>query len=161
NQCLHNLDVLQWLCGMPARLRGFCQLGRFHQIEVEDSVTAYLEWASGATGTFISSTGEAPGTNRLEIVGTRGRLGLQKDRLTFARNDQDMIEFSKSAAKGFSKPETTECQIAFGNAVLPHAIMVQNFVNAILDGEALIAPGDQGLHSVELANAIVFSSLIG
>src|SRR5206468_8624474 len=72
NQCPHNLDVLQWLCGMPARVRGFCQLGRYHQIEVEDNVTAYLEWPNGATGVFVSSTGEAPGTNRFEIVGTRG-----------------------------------------------------------------------------------------
>src|ERR1051325_6465272 len=70
NQCLHNLDTLQWICGMPNRLHGFCQFGRFHKIEVEDSVTAYLEWANGATGSFISSTGEEPGTNRFEIAGT-------------------------------------------------------------------------------------------
>ena len=57
NQCLHNLDALQWLCGMPSRIRGFCQFGRFHNIEVEDNVTAYLEWRNGATGAFISSTG--------------------------------------------------------------------------------------------------------
>ena len=62
---------------MPARVRGFCQLGRFHHIEVEDNVTAYLEYANGATGTFVSSTGEAPGTNRFEIVGTRGKVVLE------------------------------------------------------------------------------------
>ena len=61
NQCLHQLDMLQWLCGMPARVRGFCQLGRYHNIEVEDNITCYLEWANGATGVFVSSTGEAPG----------------------------------------------------------------------------------------------------
>jgi len=61
NQCLHNLDVMQWLLGMPARVRGFCQLGRFHNIEVEDNVSAYFEFRNGATGTFVSSTGEAPG----------------------------------------------------------------------------------------------------
>src|SRR6478752_4392547 len=76
NQCLHQLDMLQWLCGMPARVRGFCQLGRFHNIEVEDNVAAYLEYPNGATGTFVSSTGEAPGTNRFEIVGTRGKILL-------------------------------------------------------------------------------------
>ena len=76
NQCLHNLDMLQWLFGMPSRARGYCQIGRFHDIEVEDNVTAYLEWDSGATGTFISSTGEAPGTNRLEIIGSKGKLVL-------------------------------------------------------------------------------------
>src|SRR6476659_9959205 len=133
NQCLHNLDVMQWLLGMPATVRGFCQLGRFHQIEVEDNVSAYLEWSNGATGNFISSTGEAPGTNRLEIVGTRGKLVLENDRLMFARNDVDMIEFSKSAKQGFVKPQITESEVAFENAVAPHSMMVQNFVDAILD----------------------------
>ena len=161
NQCLHNLDTLQWLCGMPARLRGFCQLGRFHQIEVEDNVTAYLEWANGATGSFISSTGEAPGTNRLEIVGTRGTLVLENNKLTLARNAVDMLEFSRTATQGFVKPEAKVEEIQFANAEVPHAIVTQNFVNAILDGEPLIAPGAEGIHSVELANAMVFSSLLG
>jgi predicted dehydrogenase len=161
NQCLHNLDTLQWLCGMPSRVRGFCQLGRFHQIEVEDSVTAYCEWSEGATGTFVSSTGEAPGTNRFEIVGTQGTLVLENNKLIFTRNATDMIEFSKTAGQGFVKPETRVEEIPFENAILPHATMVQNFVNAILDGEPLIAPGEEGIHSVELANVVVYSSLLG
>src|SRR5208282_2967535 len=105
NQCLHQLDMLQWLLGMPARVRGFCQLGRFHKIEVEDNVTIYMEWPNGATGTFISSTGESPGTNRFEIVGARGTLVLENNKLTFTRNKTDMIEFSKIAKQGFVKPE--------------------------------------------------------
>lgn len=161
NQCLHNLDTLQWLCGMPARVRGFCQLGRFHQIEVEDSVTAYWEWANGATGTFISSTGEAPGVNRLEIVGTRGTLVLENGKLFFTRNEADMIEFSRAARQGFVKPAAQTVEIPFENAAAPHAALVQNFVNAILDGEPLIAPGAEGIHSVELANVMVYSSLLG
>jgi predicted dehydrogenase len=161
NQCLHNLDTLQWLCGMPKRVRGFCQLGRFHQIEVEDNVTAYLEWANGATGSFISSTGEAPGTNRFEIVGTKGTLVLEHNRLAFARNGADMLEFSRTATQGFVKPEARNEDISIANATVPHAIMVQNFVNAVLDGEPLIAPGEEGINSVELANAMVYSSLLG
>ncbi len=160
NQCLHNLDTLQWLVGMPKRARGFCQLGRFHQIEVEDSVTAYLEWANGATGVFLSSTGEAPGTNRFEIVGTMGRLVMENSKLDFTRNEQDMIEFSQTAKQGFVKPDVWNVEIPFENAAIPHAIMVQNFVNAILDGEPLIAPGPEGIHSVELANVMVYSSLL-
>jgi predicted dehydrogenase len=160
NQCLHNLDVMQWLLGMPSRVRGFCQLGRFHQIEVEDNVSAYFEYAHGATGTFVSSTGEAPGTNRFEIVGTRGKLVLERDKLSFTRNDADMVEFSRTAKMGFAKPEVWNVEIPFENAANPHAILVQNFVNAILDGEALIAPGEEGIHSVELANVILFSSLL-
>jgi predicted dehydrogenase len=159
NQCLHNLDVMQWLLGMPSRVRGFCQLGRFHHIEVEDNVSAYLEFANGATGMFVSSTGESPGTNRFEVIGTRGKLVLEKDKLSFTRNDADMLEFSKTAKAGFARPDIWNVDIPFENAANPHAILVQNFVNAILDGEPLIAPGAEGIHSVELANAILFSSL--
>ncbi len=161
NQCLHNLDAMQWLLGMPARVRGFCQLGRFHQIEVEDNVSAYLEYANGATGTFVSSTGESPGTNRFEIVGTRGKLLLEADKLTLVRNETDMIEFSRTAKLGFIKPEVWNVEIPIGASPNCHAVLMQNFVNAILDGEPLIAPGEEGMHSVELANVILYSSLLG
>jgi predicted dehydrogenase len=160
NQCLHNLDAMQWLLGMPARVRGFCQLGRFHNIEVEDNVSAYLEYSNGATGTFVSSTGEAPGTNRFEIVGTRGKVVLERDRLSFTRNEADMIQFSQSTKLSFAKPEVWNVEIPFENAPNAHATLMQNFVNAILDGEPLIAPGAEGIHSVELANVILYSSLI-
>jgi predicted dehydrogenase len=160
NQCLHQLDMLQWLVGMPSRVRGFCQLGRFHNIEVEDNVTAYLEWPNGATGVFVTSTGEAPGTNRFEIVGTRGKLVLENNKLHFTRNDADMIEFSRSAKGGFAKPDVWDCEIPFDNAPNAHAILMTNFVNAILDGEPLIAPGEDGMGSVELANVLLYSSLL-
>ena len=161
NQCLHNLDVIAWLLGMPSRVRGFCQLGRYHNIEVEDDVTAYLEFRNGATGVLVTSTGEAPGTNRFEIAGTRGKAVLENNGLTFTRNNADMIEFSKTAKLGFSKPETRVEEIPFENAPAPHATLMQNFVDAILDGSPLIAPGEEGLYSVELANGILYSSLIG
>jgi|ERR1700722_12992316 len=160
NQCLHNLDTLQWLCGMPARVRGFCQLGRYHNIEVEDNVTAYMEYPNGATGTFITSTGEAPGTNRFEIAGTRGRIVLEKDKLNFIRNEVPMDEFSRTSKVGFLKPDVWNVEIPIDNAVLPHAALMQNFVDAILDGTPLIAPGEDGIHSVELANVMLYSSLI-
>jgi predicted dehydrogenase len=160
NQCLHHLDTLQWLCGQPKCVRGFCQLGRFHDIEVEDNVTAYLEWANGATGTFIGSSGEAPGTNRFEITGTRGRLVLENNKLIFTRNAADMIEFSRAATQGFVKPEAKDEDISFENAAQPHATLTQNFVDAICEGRPLIAPGADGLHSLELANAMVYSSLL-
>jgi len=161
NQCLHNLDVLAWLLGMPARVRGFCQLGRYHNIEVEDNVTAYLEYSSGATGVFVTSSGEAPGTNRFEIAGTRGKVVLESNRLTFTRNETDMIEFSRTAKVGFAKPEVWNVEIPFENAPAPHATLMQNFVDAILDGTPLIAPGAEGIHSVELANVMLYSSLLG
>lgn len=161
NQCLHNLDVLAWLLGMPARVRGFCQLGRYHNIEVEDNVTAYLEYPNGATGVFITSTGETPGTNRFEIAGTRGRVVLENGRLAFTRNETDMLEWSRTARVGFSKPEVWNAELPFENAPAPHAALMQNFVEAILDGTPLLVPGAEGIHSVELANAMLYSSLLG
>jgi predicted dehydrogenase len=160
NQCLHQLDTLQWLVGMPARVRGFCQIGRYHNIEVEDNVSIFMEWSSGATGVFVSSTGETPGTNRFEMAGTRGKVVLENNKLTFTRNDADMIEFSRSAKTGFDKPAVSSQEIPFGNAAAPHAALMQNFVDAILDGKPLLVPGEEGIHSVELANVMLYSSLI-
>src|SRR5690349_6907858 len=111
NQCLHNLDVLQWLLGMPARVRGFCQLGRFHQIEVEDNVSAFFEYHNRATGIFVTSTGEAPGTNRLEIAGTRGKIVLERDQLSFTRNEVDMLHFTQTSKVGFAKPDVWNATI--------------------------------------------------
>src|SRR5689334_345562 len=161
NQCLHNLDVIAWLLGMPARVRGFCQLGRYHNIEVEDNVTAYLEYPNNATGTFVTSTGETPGTNRFEIVGSRGKLVLENNKLTFSRNDSDTLVFSRAAKTGFDHPAVENVDISIQNAANPHASLMQNFVDAILDGTPLLVPGEEGLHSVELANAMLYSSLIG
>ncbi|MBL9128814.1 MAG: Gfo/Idh/MocA family oxidoreductase [Verrucomicrobiales bacterium] len=160
NQCLHNLDTLQWLLGMPSQVRAFCHLGRYRNIEVEDTVTAYMEWADGATGTFVSTTAEAPGTNRLEIAGTRGRLVLENDRMVFDRNETDAAEFNRTSTSGFAKPDTWRVEIPFGNATLPHAQLIQAFVDGILDGKAPLVPGEEGLQSIELANAILYSSLI-
>ena len=160
NQCLHQLDMLQWLCGMPARVRGFCQLGRYHNIEVEDDITCYLEWKNKATGVFVSSTGEAPGSNRFEIAGTRGKLVVENNQITFTRNEADMIEFSKTCKVGFAKPDVWVADIPFENAPNPHATLMQNFVDAILDGVPLIAPGPEGIHSIELANVMLYSSLM-
>jgi len=160
NQCLHNLDMLQWLCGMPTRLRGFCQFGRFHDIEVEDNVTAYMEWPCGATGTFIGSSGEAPGSNRLEIAGKKGSLVLEGDRILLSRLKEETTEFSRKATQGFVKPDSILEEISADAAPHPHALVTNNFIDAILDGVPLIAPGSEGVHSVELANAITYSSLL-
>ncbi|MBI1176626.1 gfo/Idh/MocA family oxidoreductase [bacterium] len=160
NQCLHNLDVLQWLCGMPSKVRSFAQLGRYHNIEVEDNVTAYLEWANGATGVFITSSGEAPGSNRFEIAGTKGKVVLENSQLKFTRNEVDMIEHCRTSKVGFLKPEIWNVEIPFADAAAPHATLMANFADAILDGAPLIAPGADGLGSVELANVMLYSSLM-
>jgi len=159
NQCLHNLDVLQWLCGMPTKVRSFAQLGRYHNIEVEDNVTAYLEYGNGATGVFITSSGEAPGSNRFEIAGTKGKVVLENNKLTFTRNDVDMIEHCRTSKVGFLKPDVWNVEIPFTDAAAPHAELMTNFADAIIDGAPLIAPGEEGMGSVELANVMLYSSL--
>ena len=159
NQCPHNLDLFQWFFGMPKRVRGFCGLGRYHDIEAEDDVTAYCEFADGATVVFITSTGEAPGTNRLEIAAENGRLVFENGVLVFAKNEMPMSEFSRVATKAFASPPTQEFKFTFPNRGDQHLEMLQNFVDAILDGKPLIAPAPEGIHSVELANAILFSSV--
>jgi predicted dehydrogenase len=161
NQCPHNLDLFQWIFGMPSRLRAFCGLGRYHRIEVEDDVTAYLEFPNGATGVFIASTGEAPGTNRLEVTGERGRVVLEEGRLAYLRNRVPMSEFSRSSALPFSAPEVWQVQIPVQGHGGQHNAVLQNFVDAILDGAPLIAPAAEGIHSVELANAMLYSSAAG
>lgn len=160
NQCPHNLDLYQWIFGMPVKVRGFCKMGRYHKIEVEDDVTAYFEHANGATGVFITSTGEAPGTNRLEIVGEQGRLVVENDRILYTRNEVQTSEFSRTTTSGFSCPPVWNVEIPAPNTHgEQHLGIIRNFTDTILDGGKLIAPAAEGIHSVELANAILFSSL--
>ena len=159
NQCLHQLDAMQWITGMPSKVRSHVGIGRWHDIEVEDDVTCYMEFANGASGAFITSSGETPGSNRFEIAGTKGRLILENDRLTLTRNAVPSDKWCKTSKIGFQKPKTTVEEISIPGADAPHATLMTNFVNAILDGEALIAPGPEGLGSVELANVMVYSGL--
>ena len=160
NQCLHQLDAMQWITGMPSQVRSHVGIGKWHDIEVEDDVTCYMEFANDATGAFITSSGETPGSNRFEIAGTKGRLILENDTLTLTRNEVPSDEWCKTSKIGFQKPETTVEEIPIPGADAAHATLMTNFVNAILDGEALIAPGVEGLGSVELANVMVYSGLL-
>jgi predicted dehydrogenase len=161
NQCPHNLDLLQWICGMPTRVRGFCAIGKRHHIEVEDEVTAYLEFPDGCTGVFITSTGEAPGTNRFEIAGDRGKLVLEDGTLTFVRNETPATEFLQTAKAAFAKPDVETITFPIEGTGGQHAEILENFADAILTGEALVAPAEEGIHSVELGNAMLYSSLTG
>lgn len=158
NQALHNLDVLQWLCGMPASLCAFCKFGRDHNIEVEDTVTAYLDYANGATGTFVTCTGEAPGVNRLEVAGSRGLVVLENEKLLLTENAQDIYEFSRTTDNAFGAPETKATDITPAEPFPNHAGVLTNFVDAVLDGAPLLADAAEGLKSVELANAMVYST---
>lgn len=162
NQCPHQLDLYQWLFGMPNRVRAFCQIGRFHKIEVEDSVTAYLEHADGATGVFISTTGEAPGTNRLEVAGDRGKVIIEGGRFRFTRNEEGTTEHLANCKHGFTRPDVWEVEIPLQPpAVSGHIAILRNFTDAVLRGEPLVAPAQEGTRSVELANLMLYSSATG
>ncbi|HSI86973.1 MAG: Gfo/Idh/MocA family protein [Candidatus Methylacidiphilales bacterium] len=159
NQCPHNLDLFQWIFGMPQKVRAFCKIGRYHDIEVEDDVTAYMEYANGTNAVFITSTGEAPGTNRLEVTAERGRVIVDNTGISFQRNEIPMTEFSKTTKSGFDRPQTWDIKVpnATGGGG-QHNEIIGNFVDAILDGKNLIAPAEEGIHSVELANSMIYSS---
>ncbi len=158
NQCPHNLDLLCWLFGRPQSIRAFCHLGKYHDIEVEDEVTAYLSYADGLTATFIASTGEAPGSNRLEIAAEKGKVVVENNVVTFTENEMPTSEFNRTTAERFSRPKTTERVIPCDGHGTQHVGIMLNFTEAILDGAPLLAPAEEGIYSDELANAMLLSS---
>ena len=162
NQCPHNLDLYQWMVGMPKRVTGFAAIGKYHNIEVEDEVTGFFEHENGMVGHFVTTTAESPGTNRLEIVGERGRLTFEEGKLTFFRNQESMFEFIQNSPASFDKVAGSVEDIPYVHHGQPgHAMMTANFANAVLNGEPLIAAASEGLNSLTLANAIMFSSYLG
>ena len=161
NQCPHQIDLWQWLFGMPDEVRAFCQIGRYHHIEVEDSVTAYFQYKNGCTGTFLTSTGEAPGTNRLEVAAEMGKVVIENGEFRFTRNEVAMSEFCRNEKGKFAGPPVWEVVIPIAGGNGPqHLGILKNFTDAILDGKPLIAPAREGIHGVELANAMLMSSFL-
>ncbi|HEY3756634.1 MAG TPA: Gfo/Idh/MocA family oxidoreductase [Opitutaceae bacterium] len=161
NQCPHNLDLFSWIFGQPKSVRGFCSFGRYHDIEVEDDVTAYFDLPNGATATFIASTGEAPGTNRLEVMAENGRVVAENGTLRFTRNRVPTAKFSRTTREPFSAPPTQERVFHFRDSGGQHLAVLRNFTEAILKDAPLLAPAAEGIRSVELANAILLSSWTG
>jgi len=159
NQCPHNLDIWQWLFGMPTRVHAFCGFGRMHEIAVEDQVTAYLEYSSGTNGVFVASTGEAPGTNTLEVVGDLGRVVVDRHGLKVTRNETSTRELLRAGPVRLPPASAPTEIIPLAHGSHPLTAMIQNFVNAILEGEMLVAPASEGLASVELANAMIYSGI--
>ena len=161
NQCPHQLDLWQWIFGMPTRIHAFCHEGKYHNIEVEDDVTAYAEYANGATGVFITTTGECPGTNRLEISGDKGKLVWEDGKLTHWALETPEREFCFTCQEGFAQPKMTVTEIETENVELGHNGILQNFTNAILHGEELLAPGYEGINGLNISNAIHLSDWTG
>ncbi len=160
NQCPHQLDLLQWVTGMmPARVRSFCHFGKWHDIEVEDDVTAYLEYDNGATGVFITSTGDTPGTNRFEILGDKGKLVCENNKeLTFIRLKTPEREFNATYTGGFGEPEKETITVETDGENPQHNGIINNFANAILGQEPLFVDGVEGIRGVEIMDSMLLST---
>jgi predicted dehydrogenase len=160
NQCLHQLDLWQWLFGMPSSVRAVCGFGRHHDVEVEDEVSAQLEHPRGLSGVFLASSGEAAGTNRLELVGDRARAVLEGEELVLTRYAVSSSEAVRTGGVRARGPLfTQDRELILPSRVGPRELL-ENFVNAVLDHTPLVAPGSEALAAVELANALLFSGLV-
>jgi predicted dehydrogenase len=159
NQCPHNLDMYQWIFGLPSRVAGFAHIGKYHNIEVEDEVTGYFEHANGMVGHFITTTAESPGTNRLEIAGELGKLVCENNKITFYHNEVSMFEFLRTSEQSFGTVPYKVEDIPFTPSVdWGHSIVLEAYANAILNGGKLVAAGPEGLDGLMLGNAMMLSS---
>lgn len=158
NQSPHQLDLWQWICGMPVRVRAFMGFGKMHDIEVEDDVTAYVEYANGATGVFITATGDAPGTNRLEITGDRGKIVIEDGKIVFHRLRVSERQFNREYRGGFGEPECWKCEIPVYGHQTDHVGIMNNWIEAITRGTPLLAPGEEGILGLTISNAMHLSA---
>ncbi len=158
NQSPHQLDLLQWLCGMPVKVRAFCHEAKWHDIEVEDDVTAYLEYENGATGVFVTTTGDAPGTNRLELTFEMGKIVCEHNKLIFDKLSENERAFCKTELNGFKKPEMTTIEIETDGMNEQHVGVLKAFADRILHGGKLVAEGEEGIRGLTLSNAMHLSS---
>lgn len=162
NQCPHQLDLVQWVTGMtPARVEAHCKFGKWHNIEVEDDVTAYFEYANGATGTFITTTGDAPGTNRFEVTGTLGTLLCEGGKLRMTKLAEDERKFCFEAKGNFSTPEKEIYDVETDGENPQHLGIFKNFTNTLLGKEELFVHGEEGLLGVEMMDACLLSEWLG
>ena len=161
NQAPHNLDLWQWICGMPESVTAFCDIAKYHNIEVEDDVTIFTRYKNGATGAFITSTGEYPGTNRLEISGTKGKIVIENSTLKWWELKEDERIICKKSDDGFVNIETKYTEIKQTKTETAHKGILQNFANAILSGEKLFSPGTDGIFELTISNAAYLSSWKG
>lgn len=158
NQNPHQLDLWQWFFGMPSRIMSHVGFGKYYDIEVEDDVTAFMEYDNGMTGVYITSTGEAPGVNRLEISCDMGHIEVTRDKLIFNRNIESEREFNAHNTEIFGRPECWDCEIPVFGENPQHLGILRNFTAAILDGTELLAPGEEGILGLTISNAIHYSA---
>ena len=158
NQCPHQLDLLQWICGMPVRVRSFLHEGKWHHIEVEDDVTTYMEFPDGGTGVFITSTGDAPGTNRFEVDLEKAKIVCEHDQLSVYELEVNEREYCFTATEGFVPPAGKDVPQEISSENPQHNGVLQAFADHIRMGGALIADGREGINGLTLSNAMHLSS---
>ena len=161
NQCPHQLDLWPWICGMPKKVEAHLHYGMWHNIEVEDDVTTYVEYENGATGVFITSTGDAHGTNRFEIQLDKAKMVAEGDRLTVLEYDMTEQEFSKTNTNPFGMVGAHEVDPQLDGENPQHKGVINAWGGAILRGEPLIAGGEEGINGLTLSNAMHLSSWLG
>lgn len=173
NQAPHQLDLWQWICGVPTKVFAKCLCGCHRDIVVENDVTILTEYANGATGSFITCTHDAIGTDRLEIDLSAGKIVVEGSKTATVyrmKKSEDemnatmsMMEVAKltmgnSAGGGLYDTETFENVDGWG---YQHTTVMENFACHILEGTPLLAPGSDGINGVNLANAAQLSSWLG
>ena len=161
NQCPHNLDLWQWIVGMPTKITAHCHEGKWHDIEVEDDVTAYVEYADGSSGVFITSTGDVPGSNRFEITGDNGKLICEDNKITFYKLKVSEPEWTKTNDKSFGSPEYDVLEIEHEGTWPDHPAVIEAFGAKILGKGDLIADGREGINGLSISNAMHLSSWTG
>jgi len=160
NQCPHNLDLWQWICGMPKTVRAHLHFGKWHDIEVEDDVTAYVEYANGATGVFITSTGDCPGTNRFEITLEKGKLIAEGNTLKMWKSPVSEREFSASNTNPFGSMKFAMTTVETDGENPQHAGVMNAFAAAILHSTPMVAEGIEGIRGLSLSNAMHLSAFL-
>lgn len=157
NQAPHNLDIWQWICGMPDSVTAFCETAKCHNIEVEDDAKIFTRYKNGATGVFITSTGEYPGTNRLEISGDKGKIVLENGTLKWWKLSIPVSEICKTSQESFACIPYEFFEFKQESEDTAHMGILQNFADAVLHGTKLIAPGTDGINELMLSNAAYMS----
>ncbi len=161
NQCPHQLDLWQWICGMPVKVNAHMRFGQWHDIEVEDDVTAYVEYENGATGTFITSTGDACGTNRFEIQMDGAKIVAEGEgKLRLWEFEMPEPEFSKTNTRVFGNLKAQEIPVELDGSNEKHVGVINAFGGAILRGEPLVADGREGIRGLTLSNAMHLSAFL-
>ena len=161
NQCPHQLDLWQWICGMPEKITAVCHEGKWHNIEVEDDVMIYAEYPNGATGTFITTTGDYPGTNRLEITLDGAKLICENGKLIVNELKERVSEFTQNAEDGFGSIEYETFEAELDGRNIQHPEVMNKFAGTILRGEPLVASGQEGINGLMISNAAFLSSWLG